>query len=1024
MGLKFNREQLRLAGIKDKQARNRPATVAQVEKLVDRLYENTATSQGGLTFTPETYAPDTVTDWREYIQAALDAAYEVGGEVILDAKSYQISDKITIRQGVTLRGSGRGETAFGAGPSKGTVIRCTGANTRAVEVRGAFAAVCDLAIIGESRFAGTSHGLVFDGVGDGSSSEYLLESCYVNNVLIHSCNYGLYLVAGNAGSVTYSNFCNIRIRDCQEHMKIHIMSANAIYSNVDNDGNPFSAETGFINSNKFSGLYMSGFAKYGLHIVSEKQTAQIDGADVFLPANNLLFDGVVIEPPYSEFGHIVLEGGGSQVRMHDIRIEALNQGVNFNDTPIVKLGEGVNSCWFNMDQQSVTMVDLGYNNTFEVKGSKSAFITPNSDNLYTNVPLVGLKDNAGTWELPGWTIEEQFVGAVGSYAWRPLETGSNITLQYSATERQDGYKALEFVVPPKYQLRMYQNVDRDIYKLDNVTVHCWAITTDREDLQWTYQDEKTPIVASGASYGTAQFGGDYEPIGGWFPVRDPNDVSYYRIPIFCQNVAEEGSGDNITFTVTQPQFVKGTIPKNIPERYMTEKGGTFYGPVGYNMVESVLPITESAEWTDAVGSIVLPLEGSFFEFAEAGFTIQKINSNIKRFPRGSQITLYFGVAGPSIVESTLIKLHSPFTAQEGDAITLYSRYGDGVWEEVSRSSRQTSGYNTYDADAIITSTSMDLPETGENYFNITNTVQANTFDRINNATNRFPAGSVITMQFSDIDFTLTLTGTAFTTRNADGDYVPANGDWIQFITSGNGTWQEIARKQSESTSQSIGSTTIEAEVEIADQGVANRLPLDTTKNYITINNTVSTQNIARINDVVRYPAGSKVLLRFGTISQTLTIIDSAYISLKGSENYLPLSGDWIEFITTGDGTWIEVARIPSTKTPATVGYQEVASGDVLSGGFLTLPLDGTNFFGINTSVSGGSIQRINQASDRFPGGTILLIKSTDATIGTTIINSGYITLSGGVNFSMAVNDVIALFTTGNGLWTEAWRVIA
>ena len=1090
-------------------------------------------------------------NWSLAIQACLDISAINSNEVCLEAKRYAIEDNLIIQAGVTMTGVSKGETVFSAGPTLGTILAGVAPCTRIISIEGRLVTLSDMAVLGDNRWGGaTMDGVVVDGVGDGSDNKYLLEQVKLSNMLMHSCKYGLNLRAGNVGAVTYSTFNNIRVRDCAEHLRIEVLSDDPIYGNLGSTGFPFISPSTFLNSNRFNGFYSSGYAKTSINVISEKLEDQINGEDLYLPANNLIFTGVVIEPPYAEYGHIIVTGGGASIRMDHIRIEALNQNANFPDIPSVYLGEGVNGCHIGTDQQGVTMIDKGYNNTIISRSAKASFASANSTNLFKNTAMVGLTIDVAVgsppvnvYNLPEWTIEEQFVGAVGSYPWRPLQTDSDITMQYSSNPRQAGYQALEFVVPPKYQLRIYQSLNQDLYKIDNAKVHCYVIAEDREDVQWTYQDEKTPIIASGTSWGTAQFNGEYEPVGGWFPVRQTDDVSYYRIPIFIQNIEDEITGDDINFTVTQPQFVKGTVINNIPEKVITEQGGTFYGPIGSNVTRNILPITESSKWTDGVGSIVLPLEGNTFEFNETGFFIQRLNYLANKFPKGSQITLMFTAGGVSIVDGDngLMELVKPFVSTPGASITLISPNGDGTWQEVSRYSKKNQGYTTYEIEDIesagnseymeipttgehylnftnintgqriitrindeivfrfdeetrlrihftdtnsevemrhspyieltnestyfpkdddwielitlgdgtwretlrkdlptstqhigydtlemndvLTGTEIVLSDTRENYYNITNTVGITSFNKINYDNDRFEPGTIITLEFSQIDYLLTLNNAAFIGLSKNGEFVPANGDWIQFITAGNGTWKEIGRNPSLFFESTLGKNTVDANDILT--GV-NAIISQAGENQFNITNTVGIKTITRINDVLvnRFDPGSKITLLFTSIDFELSISNSAYIALSKPGEFKPANGDWLQLEANHDGTWFELLRSEPVLNKPYLGHDTVVTGDVLSAGFLILPLTGETYFDLDSNLSGGSIQRINNAAaDRFPGGTVLILTASDVTVGITFVNSAYLNLAGNVNFVPAVGDSIAFFTKGNGIWREAWRSI-
>ena len=982
-------------------------------------------------------------NWNTALQTAINIAYNTSTEVKLSNRTYQYQSGLIIPAGVTFRGVSRGETAFSAGPTKGSILYCTGpttgtTSTRAVEISGRFVTMSDLVIKGESRFASKIDGLVLNGVGDGSNNSYLLESIQINNLLIHSCNRGLSLLAGNSGAVTYSNFDNIRIRDCQHHVKIQVQSANPIYSNSGSTGLPFVVDSAFINSNVFSGLYSSGFSLYGMTIETQKQTNQINSQDVYLPANNLQFNGVVFESPYSQGGHISLYGGGSQVSMHDIRIEALQQDSHYPSTPVVYLGAGVNGCLMDMDQQSVSVVDLGFNNKFISKGTKSANISPNSDNLFNNSSLLGLtsQDLTGTggtksYTIPEWTIEEQYVGSGSSYSWRPLKVNSPIKIAYTSNTRQPSFKALNFIVPPKYQLRVYQNIDRDSNLLTNAKISGFVNASGLKDIQFTYQDSVTGIISSSASFGDSIYSGNtYEPIGGWFTITNSNIASYYRMALFCQNTQDETTGSTITFDFTQPSFVKGTEVKNTPDRYISEKGGTVYGILGYNLVENILPITSASTYMNTVGSLELPLEGNYFEIAESGFYIQKINYSSNRFPRGTEIKLLFKTSGVTITNSAFITLSKPFVSDVNSSIVLYSKFGDGIWTEVNRYSKNENGYASYEINSITGSTVnyLEIPLTGEKIINLTNTGNtAFNIQRIN-YTNRFDADSRVLLQFSNTNNKIQIANSAYINLSLSGSYTPSDGDWLEMYSIGNGTWTELNRKKLTLPTQTIGSNVFDISTIISGSVVT--LPL-TGENLFTIQNSGSTKTIARINDAsgFRFNAGSIITLNFSGISSAITITNGGqggYINLSKTGDYIVGSNDWLELITNGNGTWTELKRKPSVNPESTIGNTILEISGITSNNIVTFPRTGENIFTLNNNaLSAFTITRINDASGiRFNAGNIIMLEFGTLISGVTVTNGGqggYINLAKSGNWSPIANDWILLYTKGNGTWTELTR---
>ena len=975
---------------------------------------------------PEWWAARNTTNWQPALQSALDFARLSSGRIVLSSYKYQYYDQLTVYEGTSLIGASRGDTAFGSGPTKGTVLHCLGSslgsttnNNIAIKVVGRMVTFKDFTIRGERSDTKYGDGIILYGVGDGSSTQSLLEGIYFENILIHGFTKGkgLNLIAGNSGAVTYSNFINIRIRDCADHLKIESLSSNPVYGHTASSGLTYSSPTGFINSNNFIGLYLSGYCETGIHVYTEEDTDLVNSQKVFRPANNLVFNGVIIEPPKSINGHIKIEGGGSSVRMKDIRIEASQQDANYPNVPVVWLGPGTNANVIDCDQMSVPIVDLGWNNRIMGHNSKNGNASQDSENLYKNSSFIGLDKTGDTISLPEWRIQEQFIGT-SSYAWRDLSATSSITINYGTSSYVDNdYKVLNIAVPPEYQFRLYQDIDRTLHRLPNAKVNTMLKATNAKDVIWTYQDSVTPIVSGGPCYG----GDVWEPIGGFFPITSATLSSYYRIAIFCQNYTLE----TITFSVTMPSFVTGEKTPLLPAKPITDVGGIFYGPVSYNVVKNILPISNPEHRNATSSDLVLPLEGNYFEINEAGVTIQKINATVNRFSRGAVITLYFNYADITVVNSSYISLTKSYISTVGSTLTLQSPDGNGLWVEVGRTEKKEVGYTLATASSVLSGNYLIL-DTEYNQFNLTGFTQSTLIQRIN-YTYRFSEGRQITLSFTDPNSLVEISNSAYISLGITGSYRPTNGDWIKLETIGNGTWYEISRKSKLALPSYRGYNSID----LVNNLSSNYLNLPTTgENYFTIySGTSSASTVSRINfdSTLRLDAGSELTLIFATSSNNLStpninISSSAYISLRYNTSFTPAYGDWIKLVTPGDGTWLEIDRKKPDYKYKTSGYSSIETSSQLSGSYLNLPL-GPNYFTLNnTGTSSISITRINNdILYRFdPGVEITLLFGT-LTSGISISNSGYVSLSYGLNYTASAGDWIKFITKGDGTWMEVSR---
>lgn len=961
-------------------------------------------------------------DWQPALQKSIDFAKLTLGKVLLSAYTYTYYNQLTVDAGITIEGVSRGETALGAGATKGSVLWCLGNslgsltyNNTAIKVIGRMVNFRNFTIKGQRSLPRYGTGIEIYGVGDGVSSQALIENCSFDNILIHGFmkGDGLRLIAGNSGAVTYCNFNNIRTRDCANHLYIKALSKNPIYNNLGSTGLPYTSIDCFINSNNFSGLYMSGYCESGLYVYTEYDEDLTHSQKVFRPANNLTFNGVVIEPPSSINSHIRIEGGGAKVKMHDIRVEALNQNTVNQNVPSIYLDAETYGSTIDLDQASVTIKDLGWGNFISSTNSKNANVSPNSENFYKNSSLVGLDKTSADVFLPEWKLEEQSVDINNTFFWQNLQSSSIVTINESLEVIEEGYKVITVVVPPQRMFRMTQNIDRVLNYIPNGRVHCKAKSANIEDVIWTYQDSVTPVLSGGTTFG----GNIWEDVGGYFPITPITIASgFYRIALFCQNY----TASDITFSFTMPSFVTGKENPHKPAIPVTDIGGTIYGVLGYNTVKNIKPQTNANHRGSVSSDVILPKEGNYFEINENGFSIQKINFTVNRFRRGDVITLHFNYADiPIAYGGAFIQLMRPFVSEVGSTLTLQTVDGTGLWKEISRTEKKSEGYLTGEIAPLVITNFLTL-DRHYNIFNLTNTTNtAVTVQRINN-TIRFDEGKQITINFNSTNSNVQIQNNAYIILSLPQTYFPKDGDWIKFETIGDGTWYEIARKSIPLKPAYNGALVVES----STSTVTNFLTLPLTgERYITLNNTSgSGVIISRINNAsgLRFESGTELFINFTTLTNTIVFNNSTYITLKYAGTYSPSAGDWIRMITNGDGTWLELERSISNLYPLDLSI--TLSATYLAGGFLTLPLKGENYFSLSAATTGGLITRINNTAGlRFGAGKIIMLEFTNITNAVTLVNSGYLILSGGVNYSPALNGGIVLYTRGDGTWRELSR---
>lgn len=436
-----------------------------------------------------------------------------------------------------------------------------------------------------------------------------------------------------------------------------------------------------------------------------------------------------------------------------------------------------------------------------------------------------------------------------------------------------------------------------------------------------------------------------------------------------------------------------------------------------------------------VSTNYLTLDKKYNIFTLTNTTNSTININrineVVRFEEGRQITITFeGTTGlVALTNNHYIVLSLPgvYFPKTGDWIK-FETTGNGVWYEITRKKPPLNpaydGYDIIDATTTVSTNFLTLPLTGHRFFSLNNASQTPILiNRINNdSAVRFEAGAEILIKFDTLTSLISLLNSVYISLTYNRLFTPVVGDWIKFITKGDGTWFEIGRKESNLLKSYRGYVAVES----STATVTNFLTLPTTgENYFLLNNSSGVSiTVSRLNNdsAVRFEAGSEILLTFGTLTNAIEILNSAYIKLMYTGRYVPVANDWIRLVTDGNGTWTETARKPLTIPPATAGIATLDLATAVATNFLTLPITGENYFLLNNTGAASTINRINEvASLRFAGGKDITLYFNTLTNGVTITNSGYITLLFGVNYVPVTGDWMVLRTSGNGTWIEIDR---
>jgi hypothetical protein len=351
---------------------------------------------------------------------------------------------------------------------------------------------------------------------------------------------------------------------------------------------------------------------------------------------------------------------------------------------------------------------------------------------------------------------------------------------------------------------------------------------------------------------------------------------------------------------------------------------------------------------------------------------------------------------------------------------LYSRDGNGVWEEFSRSLLlKGRGVQAVDAAPVAATGILQLSDLGENTFQISNSGPSFNITRINDAVDRMEAGTVIQLEFSGLTSNLTLINSGYLMLAKTGNYQPKEGDWITLHTTGNGTWKEVGRKPLPAPAAYRGHAAVEASTAVTGGNLV--LPVTGENSFRLHNTSGSSITISRINDAIRFEGGSMLILQFGTLTSGLTLSNTAYLVLAKTGNYTVATGDWILLSTEGDGVWRELARKPVPVPYASVGLSTLLYATAVTSTYLTVPATGENFFRLDASAAGGTIARINNTTSRLSAGTIITLEFTNVTVPVTIAHSGFINLVGAANYIPAQGALLTLITPGDGTWKELYR---
>ncbi|MFK7903845.1 MAG: glycosyl hydrolase family 28-related protein, partial [Chitinophagales bacterium] len=358
---------------------------------------------------------DNSTDGSASIQAAIDSAGIIGAKVYFPTGVYLFRSTLIVPAGVILVGEGTGSTPTGT-PYNGSMLKYEG-DDWAVQFAGSSSGARDLVIYNPTSSA--AKGALYL-LADASG----LESLQFNNVLISYFTSGtaLHMEAANGGGIAYVSFYDLRIRHAQKG--IHILQ--------DKDS--------FVNSNSFyHGAISGGGFDYCLHVEG---------------GNNNVFNGMVIEPYTSTFGHIVVESG--QIIGLQIRIEGTAQPTN---KPLIEFKEGTADSYIDGLYAGGLTIDKG-DNFIKFRTGKFIEVQNLGYNLFQNASFLGIEGN----DVPFWEV-----------------SGAGVTVTALPSERLPHHQVLQLDIPAGVQAYLrpsvyYRPEFSDPYLFDRCTFGAYVKT--------------------------------------------------------------------------------------------------------------------------------------------------------------------------------------------------------------------------------------------------------------------------------------------------------------------------------------------------------------------------------------------------------------------------------------------------------------------------------------------------------------------------------------------------------------------
>lgn len=570
-----------------------PSVPAWARVLIDSTVNELCISDFGA-------VADGLTDNTTAIQNALNYAAVSGKSICIPNGIFAFSGTLSVVSGVVFEGKGMGSTST-ATPYNGSQLKYTG-NAWAMQISGQNVNLKSFVLYNKNNSAAALGGIRIYANNQGT------ESCILENILISGFVGGsaLELKAENNGGIAYCSFYDVRVRHAKQG--IHIQQD----------------ATSFVNSNSFyHGAISGGAFDYGLHVEG---------------GNNNVFNGLIIEPYQSTFGHLVIESGS--IAGNQIRIEGNSQP---NTTPLIECKSGTYGTYLDGIYAGGLTLDRG-NNVIKLASGKALGVQPPTQNLFVNAAFMNVSAN----NLPFWTI-----------------TGTGVSLQSFAPEILANHQVIKVIVPAGVTaiLQPQAAFAPTILSTSALYTHCsfgFYVKSSISNAVYTTFNAPSGMVTS------TPHSGDNT----WQFVGMNAAVNTAIAPQARLNIQNTGASA-VEVYVTTPTFCFGNSVPNLEAN-----------PLSSGIMSGTL--TMGLDTAASANMLVLPKTANVY-FITGTTSIQRINDlTADRFPTGTIITLLFASSGISVSNSAYITLKSAFaTTLANSSLTLVS-LGNGTWREIGR----------------------------------------------------------------------------------------------------------------------------------------------------------------------------------------------------------------------------------------------------------------------------------------------------------------------------------------------------